>query len=396
MIGWNIIKKIFLIHFLYLSKLMVKNQIQMVDLKTQYKRLKSKIDPAIQESIESAGFIKGPALKTFEANLAEYLGVKHVIGVANGTDALQIAFMALGLNPGDEVLVPSFTYVATAEVIGLLGLIPVMVEVDITTYNIDVSAAETIVTSKTKAIVPVHLYGQSAPMEEVLAFANKHKLFVVEDNAQAIGGNYFYGDGTTYKTGTLGDIGCTSFFPSKNLGCFGDGGAMFTNDNDLAAKIRMIANHGQSQKYIHTMLGVNSRLDTLQAAVLNVKLVELDDFAMRRQAVAAAYDKAFEEIEHIVCQKIAAYSTHVYHQYTVRITNGKRDELQSFLKSKGIPSMIYYPVPLYKQEAFAGYHNGIPHKNTEQLCQEVISFPIHTEMKEEIQSYIIESIKSFF
>ncbi|MDB9882169.1 DegT/DnrJ/EryC1/StrS family aminotransferase [Bacteroidia bacterium] len=372
------------------------NGIQMVDLKTQYERLRHRIDPAMSEVVSSCTFIKGPALKEFETNLANYLGVKHAIGVANGTDALQIALMALDLKPGDEVIVPSFTYVATAEVIGLLGLIPVMVDVDINTYNIDISKASSLVTSKTKAIVPVHLYGQSAPMEDVLAFADKHNLFVIEDNAQAIGGDYKMSNGTPAKTGTLGDIGCTSFFPSKNLGCFGDGGALFTNDDDVAAKIRMIANHGQPQKYLHKVLGVNSRLDTLQAAVLNVKLEELDDFATRRQAVAAAYDDAFENIEHIVCQKIPAYSNHVYHQYTVRITNGQRDELQNFLKSRGVPSMIYYPIPLYKQEAFSKYHNDIPHEVTEQLCKEAISLPIHTEMESNTQDYIINSIESFF
>ena len=370
--------------------------IHMVDLKSQYNRLKPEIDIAMQEVVDQCSFIKGPALKEFEANLAAYLGVKHVVGVANGTDALQIALMALGLTPGDEVIVPSFTYVATAEVIGLLGLIPVMIDVDLNTYNIDIEQALNLLTPKTKAIVPVHLYGQSAPMDEVMKFAKKHGLYVVEDNAQAIGGDYTSSDGKVYKTGTLGDIGCTSFFPSKNLGCFGDGGAMFTNDDKLAANIRMIANHGQPTKYVHKVLGVNSRLDTLQAAVLNVKLKHLDDFAKRRQMVAARYDNAFEEIEEMVCQIVANYSTHVYHQYTVRITNGRRDELQAYLREKNVPSMIYYPIALYDQEAFAKYHNGVPHPNTEKLCKQVISFPIHTEMSESVQEYIIETIQSFF
>jgi UDP-2-acetamido-2-deoxy-ribo-hexuluronate aminotransferase len=368
----------------------------MVDLKTQYARLKHKIDPAIAAVIDSCEFIKGTALKEFENNLAQYLGVKHVIGVANGTDALQIAFMALNLKPGDEVIVPSFTYVSTAEVIGLLGLIPVMVDVDIATYNIDIAKAYRLVTPKTKAIVPVHLYGQSAPMDEVLAFAKKFNLFVVEDTAQAIGGDYIRSNGIRMKTGTLGNIGCTSFFPSKNLGCFGDGGAMFTDDDHLAERIRMIANHGQPRKYIHSVLGVNSRLDTLQAAVLNVKLGELDDFAARRQAVAAKYNAAFEHIEEMVIQEAVQYASHVYHQYTVRILNDKRDELQEYLKLHEIPSMIYYPIPLYKQEAFQGYYDGISHDVTETLCKEVISLPIHTEMTEETQSYIVQSIKSFF
>ena len=370
--------------------------IQMVDLKGQYARLKDRIQPAMDEVISSCSFIKGPALSEFESNLAAYLGVKHVIGVANGTDALQIAFMALNLKPGDEVIVPSFTYVATAEVIGLLGLIPVMVDVDIATYNIDIAKAYRLVTPKTKAIVPVHLYGQSAPMDEVLAFAKEFNLFVVEDTAQAIGGDYTRSNGTLVKTGTLGNIGCTSFFPSKNLGCFGDGGAMFTNDDLLAERIRMIANHGQPRKYIHSVLGVNSRLDTLQAAVLNVKLGELDDFAVRRQAVAAKYTTAFKHIEEMVIQEAVQYASHVYHQYTVRILNDKRDNLQEYLKLHGIPSMIYYPIPLYKQEAFAAYHDGISHDATETLCKEVLSFPIHTEMVEEVQGYIIRTVIEYF
>ena len=372
------------------------NSIQMVDLQSQYKRLKNPIDIAMQEVVSTGSFIKGPALRAFEENLATYLNVKHVIGVANGTDALQIALMALGLKPGDEVIVPSFTYVATAEVIGLLGLTPVMVDVDLTTYNIDVEKAKSSITSKTKAIVPVHLYGQCAPMMEIMDLAQENNLFVVEDNAQAIGGDYINKEGTKVKTGTIGDIGCTSFFPSKNLGCFGDGGAMFTNNDELAQKIRMIANHGQPQKYVHQVLGVNSRLDTLQAAVLNVKLKELDDFAARRQAVARRYDEELAEVDAVVCQKIPEYSTHVYHQYTVRITNGKRDALQAYLKDKGVPSMIYYPIPLYEQEAFKNYLDGTTHPVTEKLCKEVISFPIHTEMEDDVQEFIIQSIKSFF
>jgi len=370
--------------------------IQMVDLKSQYDRLKDRIQPVMDEVISSCSFIKGPALREFESNLADYLGVKHVIGVANGTDALQIAFMALDLNPGDEVIVPSFTYVATAEVIGLLGLVPVMVDVDLDTYNIDIAKAYCLVTPRTKAIVPVHLYGQSAPMDEVLVFAKEFNLFVVEDTAQAIGGNYIAQNGVVSKTGTLGNIGCTSFFPSKNLGCFGDGGAMFTDDDQLAERIRMVANHGQQRKYIHSILGVNSRLDTLQAAVLNVKLVELDDFAVRRQAVAAKYNAAFEHIEEIVIQEAVQYASHVYHQYTVRILNGRRDKLQDYLKLHEIPSMIYYPIPLYKQEAFAGYHDGISHDVTETLCKEVLSLPIHTEMDEEVQEYIIQKVIEYF
>ncbi len=370
--------------------------IQMVDLQSQYKRLKHKIDPAMASVIDSCEFIKGTALQEFEINLAQYLGVKHVIGVANGTDALQIALMALNLQPGDEVIVPSFTYVATAEVIGLLGLVPILVDVDADTFNMDVEVARQSITPKTKAIVPVHLYGQSAPMEEIMQLAAEHSLFVIEDNAQSIGGSYILNDGRKVKTGTLGDISCTSFFPSKNLGCFGDGGAVMTNDDDLAQKMRVIANHGQSEKYIHRVLGVNSRLDTLQAAILNVKLEELDDFVTRRRAVAMRYDQYLGDINEIYIPDTASYSTHAYHQYTIRITNGSRDELQTYLKSKGIPAMIYYPIPLYKQEAFAAYYSGNEHTNTELLCKEVISLPIHTEMTEETQAYIMQSIQSFF
>lgn len=374
----------------------MNSNIQMVDLKTQYLRLKPEIDEAMAAVVDTCTFIKGPALAEFESNLAAYLGVKHVIGVANGTDAIQIALMALDLQPGDEVIVPSFTYVATAEVIGLLGLIPVMIDVDISTYNLDLKNGDALITNKTKAIVPVHLYGQSAPMQEVMDFAAKHNLFVVEDNAQAIGGDYIYTGGKKVKTGTIGDIGCTSFFPSKNLGCFGDGGAMYTNDDNLAANIRMIANHGQPQKYVHKILGVNSRLDTIQAAVLNVKLKYLDDFALRRQKVAMSYTNALGDIKDLICPAIQTYSTHVYHQYTVRVINGKRDELKAYLHSKGVPSMIYYPIPLYDQEAFEKYHDGKSHKSTETLCNEVISFPIHTEMVDSVQQFIITSIKDFF
>ena len=372
------------------------NTIQMVDLQKQYQRLKPELDAAMLGVAADCTYIKGPALVEFESNLGAYLNVKHVIGVANGTDALQIAFMALGLTPGDEVIVPSFTYVATAEVIGLLGLTPVMVDVDLESFTISIEDIKKAITAKTKAIVPVHLYGQSADMEAILSIAKEHQLYVIEDNAQAIGSDFTFSNGETAKTGTLGDIGCTSFFPSKNLGCFGDGGAMFTNDDELASRIRMIANHGQPSKYIHTVLGVNSRLDTIQAAILKVKLRELDDFAHRRQAVAARYDAALSEIPELICPTVMSYSSHVYHQYTVRVTNGKRDELQAFLKEKGVPSMIYYPIPLYDQEAFAQYHDDVRHSHTEQLCQEVISFPIHTEMEMDELEYIIKSIKSFF
>ena len=384
--------------------------IQMVDLQSQYQRLKPEIDAAIQQVVESAAFIKGPALKTFEENLAKYLGVKHVIGVANGTDALQIALMALGLKPGDEVIVPAFTYVATAEVIGLLGLVPVMVDVYPDTFNINPKLIEAAITPKTKAIVPVHLFGQSAEMDEINAIAKRHNLFVVEDNAQAIGADFFNKEVVTLslpeavrrsrsvngqKIGTLGDIGCTSFFPSKNLGCFGDGGAMFTNNDELAANIRMIANHGQKKKYYHSVLGVNSRLDTLQAAVLNVKLQYLDDFAHRRRSVADVYEEAFKDVDWLQTPVRSVFSSHVFHQYTLKIKDDKRDALKTYLQAKSIPSMVYYPLPLYEQDAFKNYFDGEALPVTNSLCNEVLSLPIHTEMDDEIQGFIIDTLKSF-
>lgn len=368
----------------------------MVDLKSQYLRLKPEIDQAIADVIDNSNFIKGPTVKRFENQLANYLGVKHVIGVANGTDALQIALMALELQPGDEVIVPAFTYVATAEVIGLLGLVPIMVDVDSENFNISISKLERVITPKTKAIVPVHLFGQSAPMDEIMDFAIQHHLYVIEDNAQAIGSDYSHKNGKTSKTGTIGDIGCTSFFPSKNLGCFGDGGAIFTNNDQLAQKIAMIANHGQSQKYIHDRIGVNSRLDGIQAAVLSVKLKELDDFAHRRNLVATAYNESFKDIIGLVIPNTCIDTTHVFHQYTLRVLNSKRDKLQQFLKDADIPSMIYYPIPLYKQVAFHDYYEGEGLINTALLCEQVLSLPIHTEMDNETLQYIISKVKEFF
>lgn len=368
----------------------------MVDLQSQYLRLKTDIDRAIQDVIDSSIFIKGPTVKEFERNLARYLGVKHVIGVANGTDALQISLMALGLKPGDEVMVPSFTYVATAEVVGLLGLVPVMVDVCPKTFNIDTKQLEQALTTRTKAIVPVHLFGQSSDMESVMSFAKSHQLFVVEDNAQAIGADLRIKDGNVVKTGTIGDIGCTSFFPSKNLGCFGDGGALFTNNDELASTIRMIANHGQKKKYHHTVLGVNSRLDALQAAVLNVKLKHLDDFTERRGKVAKYYDHNLSDIQEIEIPHRVKYSSHVFHQYTIKIQNRKRDQLKQYLNTHGISSMIYYPRPLYGQEAFRLYHNNQPFEVTESLCKTVISIPIHTEMHTSTQDHIMEIIRDFF
>ncbi|QBA20591.1 DegT/DnrJ/EryC1/StrS family aminotransferase [Chryseobacterium indologenes] len=372
-------------------------KIQMVDLKGQYLKIKEDIDAGIQECIDNTAFINGPAVKEFQHAFEEYLGVKHVIPCANGTDALQIAMMALNLQPGDEIICPAFTYVATAEVIGLLGLKPVMVDVNKDTFDIQLEGLEKYITPNTKAIVPVHLYGQSADMEQILKFAEKHNLFVIEDNAQAIGSDYMFSDGTTKKTGTIGHIGCTSFFPSKNLGCYGDGGALMTNDDELALKIRMIANHGQEKKYYHKVLGCNSRLDTIQAAVLKVKLKHLDEYSAARNRMADYYDKNLTGIAEIQTPERAGNSTHVFHQYTLRVKNGKRDELQKYLAEKNIPSMIYYPLPLYKQEAFLQYvQEGFSLPVTEQLCQEVISLPVHTEFDQDVQDLIIKEIKNYF
>ena len=369
----------------------------MVDLASQYHHLKEEIDASLIKCIESTAFINGPSVKEFQKGLEAYLGVKHVIPCANGTDALQIAMMALGLKKGDEVNVPSFTYVATAEVIALLGLKPVMVDSDPNTFNITADIIEKAITPKTKAIVPVHLFGQSAEMDEIMDVANTYKLWVIEDNAQAIGADYISKDKTHRKAGTIGHIGCTSFFPSKNLGCYGDGGALMTNDDALAESIRMIANHGQKKKYYHSVVGVNSRLDTLQAVILNIKLRHLDTYCTSRRTIADYYDAAFKDIEGLQTPIRSTHSTHVFHQYTLRIKNNKRATLQAFLQDKGIPSMIYYPLPLYKQDAFKKYvKKGFLLPVTEQLCKEVLSLPIHTEMEEDTLKYITESIKQFF
>ena len=370
--------------------------ISMVDLKSQYTRLKSDIDRAIAGVIDQSNFIKGSALKNFEQELAQYLNVKHVIGVGNGTDALQIALMSLDLSPGDEVIVPAFTYIASAEVIGLLGLKPIMVDVDLSNFNILTQNLDKVITSRTKAIIPVHLYGQSAPMDDVIDFAKKHNIFIIEDNAQSLGSTYQSRSNKSSKTGTIGHIGCTSFFPSKNLGCFGDGGAIFTNNDELAEKIKMIANHGQSQKYVHDRIGINSRLDTIQAAILSVKLNQLDDFNKRRQSVASIYDEELSNIKEITIPHKEKYSNHVYHQYTMKIEGSKRDQLKSYLSGFNIPSMIYYPIPLYKQKAFSSYYDGLDLINTELLCKQVLSLPMHTEMDNEIQFLIINKVKDFF
>ncbi len=369
----------------------------MVDLRGQYRKMKREIDRAVLGVIGSAAFINGPAVKSFQANLEKYSGAKHVITCANGTDALQIAMMALGLKPGDEVIVPAFTYVATAEVIALLGLVPVMVDVDPKTFMITPKIAEKAISPRTKAIVPVHLFGQCADMEGLMELAEKHKIFVIEDNAQAIGADFRYKNGTVKKSGTIGHIGTTSFFPSKNLGCYGDGGATFTNDDDLAAKMRMIAHHGESRKYYHDVVGINSRLDTIQAAILEVKLARLDKYCKARQAVARAYDKAFRGIIGLQIPARAKNSTHVFHQYTLLVDGGRRDELKSFLEKNGVPAMIYYPLPLYEQVAYAPYFSGKkPLSVTEKLSKTVISLPIHTEMTKPILTQIIGTVQSFF
>ncbi len=370
--------------------------IQMVDLKKQYIQIKSDIDSGIHGVLDSAAFINGKPVQDFAANLSQYLNIKHVIPCANGTDALQIAMMALGLEPGDEVITPSFTYIATTEVMALLRLTPVFVEVDIKTFCIDPEAIKKAITAKTKAIVPVHLYGLSANMEEIMKIAMAHGLYVIEDNAQAIGGDYFFSDGSVKKTGTIGTIGTTSFFPSKNLGCYGDGGAIFTEDDILAEKLKMIANHGQSRRYYHDRVGCNSRLDTIQAAVLNVKLKKLDEYIAARNAVADFYDKAFAAHPNITTPYRAAYAKHVFHQYTLILQDADRNGLSQHLAKQGIPSMIYYPVPAHRQQMFAAFGGGdyqLP--LTDWLTERVISLPIHTEMDPEQLNFIAAEVLSF-
>lgn len=361
----------------------------MVDLKGQYEKIKTEVNAGIQEVLNTTAFINGPQVKEFQANLESYLNVKHVIPCANGTDALQIAMMALGLQPGDEVITANFTYVATAEVIGLLGLTPVLVDVYPDTFDINIEEIEKNITKKTKAIVPVHLFGQCADMERIMELASKHNLYVIEDVAQAIGADYKFKNGTTQKAGTIGTIGCTSFFPSKNLGCYGDGGAMYTNNSDLAQKMKMIAHHGQSVQYIHDVLGVNSRLDTLQAVVLNAKLKHLDEYATARNKVADFYDKAFGNNSKIKIPARVKNSTHVFHQYTLQLNGINRTTLREQLAEKGIPAMIYYPIPLHLQKAYKSdrYKEG-SFPVTEKLCANVLSLPMHTELDEETLKYI--------
>lgn len=370
--------------------------IQMVDLQKQYTHIKTDVDAAIHSVLDSCAFINGKPVQDFAVNLAGYLDIKHVIPCANGTDALQIALMALGLQPGDEVITPSFTYIATTEVIALLRLKPVFVEVDPKTFCIDPAAIEKAITGKTKAIVPVHLYGQTANMEEIMKIAGKHNLFVVEDNAQAIGADFTFSDGTKKKSGTIGTIGCTSFFPSKNLGCYGDGGAIFTNDDKLAVQLKMIANHGQSVKYYHDVVGCNSRLDTLQAAILNVKLKKLDEYITARQKAAQYYTKAFAGNEKIATPFIPSYTNHVFHQYTLVLEGVDRNGLNTFLAEHNIPSMIYYPVPAHRQKMFASFGgNDFNLPVTDWLTQRVISLPIHTELEEEQLAFIASKVLEY-
>lgn len=370
--------------------------IRMVDLKSQYEKIREEIDRAVLDVITSTNFINGPEVQQFQSDLEAYLGGGHVIPCANGTDALQIAMMALDLKPGDEVIVPAFTYVATAEVIALLGLTPVMVDVDPDTFNLTAALVEPAITPRTKAIVPVHLFGQSVDMEPLLDLAQRHNLYVIEDNAQAIGADYTFSSGKRKKTGMMGHIGCTSFFPSKNLGCYGDGGAMMTNDAELAKRLRIVANHGQDRQYYHAMVGVNSRLDSIQAAILRVKLPHLDEYCDARRRAADYYDAAFAAVPQLKTPVRQHNSTHVFHQYTLVMQEGDRDALRQYLTEQQIPAMIYYPVPLYRQQAFSHYWPGGELPVTEALCRSVISLPMHTELTPEIQDHIINTIKTYF
>jgi UDP-2-acetamido-2-deoxy-ribo-hexuluronate aminotransferase len=370
--------------------------IQMVDLKAQYAKIKKEVDSAIQEVIDNTAFINGKAVTDFTASLTAYMGAKHVIPCANGTDALQIAMMALDLQPGDEVITPSFTYVATTEVIALLRLQPVFVEVDQQSFCVDPKAIEKAITPKTKAIVPVHMFGQVADMEAIMDIAKRHNLYVIEDTAQAIGADYTFSDGTTQKAGTIGTIGTTSFFPSKNLGCYGDGGAIFTNDDALATRLKMIANHGQSKRYYHDIVGCNSRLDSMQAAVLNCKLPHLDEYAAARRKAADYYDKAFANHPKIKTPYRSPFCNHVFHQYTLVLEGVDRNGLNSFLAENGIPSMIYYPVPAHRQKMFDAFGGAAFDLTiTDWLTERVISLPMHTELDDQQLSLITNKVLEF-
>ncbi|MBQ7192518.1 MAG: DegT/DnrJ/EryC1/StrS family aminotransferase [Paludibacteraceae bacterium] len=367
--------------------------IQMVDLRTQYEQIKTDIDRGIQAVIDSTSFVKGPAVEQFAHSLEAYTGARHVIPVGNGTDALQIALMALGLKRGDEVITPTFTFIATAEVVALLGLTPVVVDVDWDTMNISVDAIRRAITPRTKAIVPVHLFGQCADMEAIMQIAKENNLYVVEDACQAIGARYTFSDGRTLQAGTMGHIGCTSFFPSKNLGCYGDGGALFTNDDELAAHIKAIANHGMVVRYHHDEVGVNSRLDSIQAAILSAKLPHLDEYTRTRQSAAAYYDRAFADNEHILIPSRAERSTHVFHQYTLRLQGVSRDAVREQLQSRSVPAMVYYPIPLHLQKAYQDerYKQG-DFPMAERLSECVLSLPMHTCLDEEQLKYITANV----
>ena len=369
------------------------NKIQMVDLRSQYQKIKTEIDEAIQETINKSAFIKGAALGHFQEELSDYLNGAHVVTCANGTDALQVALMTLDLNPGDEVITSNFTFIATVEVISLLGLKPVLVDVDPVTFNLDPDEIEKVISPRTRAIIPVHLFGQAAPMAEILELSRKHNLAVVEDAAQAVGAKYEFPDGRLEMAGTIGEIGTASFFPSKNLGCFGDGGALFTRDKKTAERMQIICNHGSKVKYHHDVIGENSRLDTIQAAILRVKLKYLNDYNSARQKAAAYYDDKLKDHPEIITPGLSGTGNHIYHQYTIRIMNGKRDRLKSSLAKLNIPSMVYYPVPLSLQKAFrhSGYKTG-DFKVTEQLCNEVLSLPMHTELQTDQQEFIVSSL----
>jgi len=372
-------------------------EIQMVDLKAQYRKYGSEIDRAVKTVLESAAFIKGPDVKLFEEELQEYMGVKHVISCANGTDALQLALMALGLKPGDEIITTNFTFIATVEVVALLGLKLVIVDPEPGSFNISVEAIRNAITPATKAIIPVHLFGQCADMEAIMELAKEHDLFIIEDAAQATGADYFFNDGTVKKAGTIGHIGTTSFFPSKNLGCYGDGGALYTNDDILSEKLRSISNHGMKIRYHHDDIGINSRLDSLQAAILRVKLKYLNKFNEDRRAVANMYDAAFVSCKSIIVPERVRFSSHIFHQYTIRVKNGKRDELKKYLESNKIPSMVYYPGPLHVQRAYRylGYRED-EFPVTTALCTEVLSLPVHPEMEKEQLDFIISTVLNFF
>lgn len=371
-------------------------EIRMVDLKSQYDKIKTGIDAAMDDVISSTAFIKGRQVGEFEDDLKKYLGVKHVVGCGNGTDALQIALMALNLQPGDEVITSDFTFISTVEIVALMGLKPVLVDVDPGTFNIRPEAVEQAITKKTRVILPVHLFGQCTDMSRILEIADRHHLFVIEDTAQATGTDFYMEDGVIKKAGTMGIAGCTSFFPSKNLGCYGDGGAIFTNNDDLALKMRTIANHGMKIRYHYDLIGINSRLDTLQAAILKEKLRYLDKYNQARQSAADYYDNAFKEIVKITVPARVPYSSHIFHQYTIQLKDTDRQQMQEYLKSKGIPSMVYYPIPLHRQKAYRylSYKDG-QFPVTEALCESVLSLPMHTELDSEQLQYITGHVKEF-